>query len=69
MELQGIHAGYGKIEVLHEVNLAVPATKVVVLLGPNGAGKTTSLKVASGRVRSTSGRVLIDGQDLTSRTP
>ena len=50
---EGVHAGYGRIEVLHGVDLVVPAGSVFALLGPNGAGKSTLLKVVSGRVRAT----------------
>jgi branched-chain amino acid transport system ATP-binding protein len=44
-ELRGVRAGYGRIEVLHGVDLAVPGGSVTAVLGPNGAGKTTMLRV------------------------
>jgi ABC-type branched-subunit amino acid transport system ATPase component len=67
LELSGIHAAYGTIEVVHGVDLSVPAGSVVALLGPNGAGKSTLLKVASGRLRSTKGTVRFKGDNVTRR--
>jgi branched-chain amino acid transport system ATP-binding protein len=67
--LEGIRARYDQVEVLHNVSLTVPAASVVALLGPNGAGKTTTLRVASGRLRPMSGRVLIEGVDVTRSAP
>ncbi len=69
LELRGINAGYGRVQVLHDVSLVVPARGVVALLGPNGAGKSTLLRVASGRTAPTSGQVLLRGADVTGRTP
>jgi branched-chain amino acid transport system ATP-binding protein len=68
-ELQDIHAGYAGTRVLRGVSLRVPAGSVVALLGPNGAGKTTVLRVASGLLKPISGRVLVDGRDLTGASP
>ncbi|MDP3712255.1 MAG: ABC transporter ATP-binding protein [Mycobacteriales bacterium] len=62
LELRGVSAGYGRVQVLHEVDLVVPARGVVALLGPNGAGKTTLLRVASGRTVASSGTVLVRGK-------
>ncbi len=59
LTIEGIRAGYGRIEVLHGVDLSVPAGSVFALLGPNGAGKSTLLKVVSGRIASTHGVVRI----------
>ena len=67
--LDGIVAGYGATTVLRDVSLTVPDHSVVALLGANGAGKTTLLRVASGLIPSTSGRITLDGQDLTHRSP
>ena len=58
--LQGIHAAYGRIEVLHGVDLQVPGGSVFALLGPNGAGKSTLLKVINGRLRPTAGTVAVE---------
>jgi branched-chain amino acid transport system ATP-binding protein len=69
LELRNICAGYGTGRVLENVNLVVPDGAVVALLGPNGAGKTTLLKVMSGLLRPTSGRVMLDGVDVTSASP
>jgi branched-chain amino acid transport system ATP-binding protein len=69
LELRGIRAGYGRIEVLHGVDLVVPNATVLALLGPNGAGKTTTLKVACGRMRPTSGRVLHGDAVISARAP
>ena len=65
LELVDVHAGYGRIEVVHGVNLAVEHGAVFALLGPNGAGKSTLLKVASGRMAPSHGSVLVDDRDVT----
>lgn len=64
LELIGVRAAYGRIEVLHGVDLVVPVGKVVALLGPNGAGKSTTLKVASGRLVPTAGCVHVAGNHV-----
>ncbi|MEN9802709.1 MAG: hypothetical protein RLZ37_1834, partial [Actinomycetota bacterium] len=65
LELRDIHAGYGSIEVLHGVDLHVAQGQVVALLGPNGAGKSTLIKVASGLMRPTLGKVIVGGRNVT----
>jgi branched-chain amino acid transport system ATP-binding protein len=67
--LSGVRAAYGRIEVVHGVDLSVPAGSVFALLGPNGAGKSTLLKVISGRMRQTAGTVAIGDLDLKRPTP
>jgi branched-chain amino acid transport system ATP-binding protein len=69
LELKGITAGYGRIEVLHEVSLTVPSGTVYALLGPNGAGKTTTMLVASGYVRPTAGCVHVAGTHVNRVAP
>jgi branched-chain amino acid transport system ATP-binding protein len=64
LEAQELTAGYGAAPVLHDVDLAVPARKIVAVLGANGAGKTTLLRTLSGLIRPTHGRVRLDGVDL-----
>lgn len=65
IELRGIRAGYGAIEVLHGIDLVVPGGSILAILGANGAGKTTTLKVMSGALRPTSGSLLMEGHDVT----
>ena len=67
--LSGVRAAYGRIEVVHGVDLSVSAGSVFALLGPNGAGKSTLLKVISGRMRQTAGTVAIGDIDLKRPTP
>jgi branched-chain amino acid transport system ATP-binding protein len=55
LALHDVRAGYGRIEVLHGIDLEVPRGEVAALLGPNGAGKTTALGVLSGVLSPTSG--------------
>ena len=57
--VRDIRAAYGRIEVLHGVDLVVPPGSIFALLGPNGAGKSTLLKVINGRMRPSSGEVLV----------
>jgi branched-chain amino acid transport system ATP-binding protein len=69
IRFSGVRAGYGRIEVLHGVDLTVPAGSVFALLGPNGAGKTTLLKVANGRIRLMAGSMTIEGLHVGRPTP
>ena len=68
LDIAGLSAGYGKIGVLHGVDLSVGANEVVALLGPNGAGKTTLLRAVSGLL-PWSGRVQFAGRDLAGTSP
>lgn len=69
IELIDVHAGYGRIEVLHGVSFAVPTGCVFALLGPNGGGKSTTLQVISGKIRPTSGCMHIAGTHLNGARP
>jgi branched-chain amino acid transport system ATP-binding protein len=64
LEWRDIRAGYDGVDALRGVSLKVPASGVVALLGRNGAGKTTALRVASGRLKSSSGTMLMGGADI-----
>jgi branched-chain amino acid transport system ATP-binding protein len=68
LQTSGLSAGYGKIGVLHSVDLEVGAGEIVALLGPNGAGKTTLLRALSGLLPC-SGNVRFAGRDLTGASP
>ncbi|MCI4354816.1 MAG: ATP-binding cassette domain-containing protein, partial [Thermoplasmata archaeon] len=67
--LHDIVAGYGDVEVLHGVDLALEAGTITALLGPNGAGKSTICSVAAGLVDPTLGQVLLRGDDITTLSP
>jgi len=66
IEARGLVKQYYKRKVVDGVNLQVENGSVVGLLGPNGAGKTTSFYMIAGFVRPDSGRVFIDGEDITA---
>jgi branched-chain amino acid transport system ATP-binding protein len=65
LTVQGLHAGYGAVEILRGVDLRIAPGELVALLGSNGAGKTTLNSTLSGLIPTWSGQVLFDGQDLT----
>jgi branched-chain amino acid transport system ATP-binding protein len=69
LELRRVHAGYGQIEVLHGIDLAVSTGSVLALLGPNGAGKSTTLKVASGQMEPTKGCFHVLGRHANGMRP
>ena len=65
LEVRSIAKSYDKRAVLHDVSLDVHRGEVVGLLGPNGAGKTTCFYSVMGLVKPDSGRIFLDGQDIT----
>ena len=65
LEVSGVAAGYGHLEVIRDVNLTVKEGEVVACIGANGAGKTTTLRAISGIIRSTRGRITFGGKDIT----
>ena len=68
LELIDVRAAYGRIQVLHGVDIIVPERSVVALLGPNGAGKTTTLRMLYGFLRPDQGEIWIEGSDDLART-
>jgi branched-chain amino acid transport system ATP-binding protein len=64
LSVEKVNAGYGRVQALHGVSLTVNRGELVCLLGANGAGKSTMLKVISGLVRATAGRILLDGTPI-----
>ncbi|GAB97917.1 urea transport system ATP-binding protein [Kineosphaera limosa] len=69
LSLQNIHVGYDRADVLNGVTLEVPAGQIVAVMGHNGAGKTTLAKTAVGLLTPRTGRVLLDGEDVTKLRP
>jgi len=69
LAVTGLRAGYGKIEVLHDVALSVDRGQIVALIGANGAGKTTLLKTISGLIRPTAGTIEFAGNSIVHRRP
>jgi len=69
LEVRDLHAGYGKLEILKGVSLSVEPGQVVSIIGPNGAGKSTVFKTVFGLLPARQGRVLLDGDDITNRSP
>ena len=69
LELRAMRAAYGQIEVVHGVDLAVPAGTVVAILGPNGAGKSTTLKVCAGLMPPSGGDYLLAGRRVNGAKP
>ncbi|MBL0003604.1 MAG: ATP-binding cassette domain-containing protein [Actinomycetales bacterium] len=68
LEVKGVCAGYGRVQVLWDVDLTVSANEIVALVGPNGAGKTTLLRALSGMVPIRDGSVTFLGEDITGRS-
>jgi branched-chain amino acid transport system ATP-binding protein len=67
LEVQGLHAHYGKSHILHGVEFVIRAGEIVSLLGRNGSGRSTTLKTIMGLVRPTAGAVHLDGTDVAGQ--
>jgi multiple sugar transport system ATP-binding protein len=69
VDLDRISKSFGQQTVLHELSLSVAPGEFLVLLGPSGCGKTTALRMTAGLESVTSGRILINGRDVTEVAP
>lgn len=69
LSIEGLVAGYGKMEILHGISLSVTRGEIVGLIGPNGAGKSTVLKAAAGLLKAGSGKVVFMGEEVTNLPP
>ena len=69
LEVRGVSVSFGGVKAVDDVSFNVTPGEVVGLIGPNGAGKTTLLDVISGFTRQQSGRVLLDGKDVSTWSP
>ena len=64
LTIHNLHAGYGKVQVLHGLSIEVPRGKVVTLIGSNGAGKTTTMRAISGMIAPTAGEITLNGRRI-----
>ena len=69
LQIEKLESGYGEVQVLWGISLQVQAGKMTTVIGANGAGKTTTLRTIMGSVPSWSGRVLMNGEDVTRLSP
>ncbi|NDU71086.1 ATP-binding cassette domain-containing protein [Actinomadura sp. DSM 109109] len=69
LAIDGLCAGYGRMRILHEVDLRLGEGEIVALVGANGAGKTTTLRAVCGQLRPTSGTVTFAGASTAGRRP
>ena len=69
INLTGISKSYGDHVVLDDLNLYIRENEFITLLGPSGCGKTTTLRIIGGFETPDKGKVIFDGQDITSLPP
>lgn len=69
LELKDLYGGYGKITILNGVSFSIPKASITTVIGPNGAGKSTVFKAIFGLLNIQSGQVLLDGKEVTRKTP
>jgi branched-chain amino acid transport system ATP-binding protein len=67
--VENLHKNFGGIRAVDNASLTIKTGSITGLIGPNGAGKTTLFNVIAGHYRPTSGRVLLDGKDITGLSP
>lgn len=66
---QEVHAGYGGVNILNGVSIAIEPGEIGVIIGPNGAGKSTLLKATFGLLRVSQGSISFDGEPITNAAP
>ena len=69
LELQGLSKDYDGVKAVERCDLSVAKGEFICLLGPSGCGKTTTLQMVAGFTQPTTGRILLDGVDITERKP
>ena len=69
LEVQNVHAYYGKIHALKNVSIHIDKGEIVTLIGANGAGKSTTLRTMSGLLKPREGTIRLNGEDLTRYKP
>ena len=69
LEAEGLIAGYGRVPVLHDINLSLTAGEVLLDLGSNGAGKTTLLRTLSGFIQPSAGSIRLNSYEIGGKPP
>jgi branched-chain amino acid transport system ATP-binding protein len=69
LDVRGLGRRFGGLQALADVSFTVPCGRTLGIIGPNGAGKSTFINLVTGHLRPTSGRVLVDGHDMTGARP
>lgn len=69
LDLQNIHAAYGRKEILRGVSLSLQSGEIAALIGPNGSGKSTLVKVIAGVLKNAVGTIKLNGEDITKMSP
>jgi ABC-type sugar transport system ATPase subunit len=69
VEIQSLQKSYGNLEIIRSANLGITSGEFVVLVGPSGCGKSTLLRCIAGLEPISGGKLLIDGEDMTSADP
>ncbi|QEI06972.1 ABC transporter ATP-binding protein [Pigmentiphaga aceris] len=69
LSIRQLEAGYGKVKVLHGIDIDVPKGKVVTLIGSNGAGKTTTMRAISGMIQATAGQITLGDKRIEQLPP
>ena len=69
LEVDNIHAFYGRIQALKGISLDVGPSEIVTLIGSNGAGKSTTLRAINGLIHPREGSIVFQGEDISNRPP
>jgi len=69
LRVENITAGYGGLPIIEQVSISARRGAITAIVGPNGAGKSTLLKAVAGLIRPTTGKIYIEGKDVTGLPP
>ena len=69
IEIRNVDKQFGDFQALRDVNLDIASGELIALLGPSGCGKTTTMRAIAGLLPVKSGKVILDGEDMTRTAP
>ncbi|MCX8070355.1 MAG: ABC transporter ATP-binding protein [Thermodesulfovibrionales bacterium] len=69
LEIKGLKAGYGKLEVIKNLSLTLQQGEIFSIIGPNGAGKSTLLRAITGLLQKVEGSIIFDGEEIIGKPP